>query len=115
MMNDTPGSGLTVITPLGRLKAKGVVSIMACLILLGAVGIGWMFSIDQQARTVEHGLMRDSLNEQTKRLESIFWAVLLGPGQRRDEIENLPLPTWVQELRDKRARDEWLKKQPPAR
>ena len=109
-MNES--NGLTVITPMGRLKAKGLVAIASCLLLAGAVGVGWAFSLDQQKRAAEHWLISEALNEQTKRLESIFWAVLLGPGQRKDEIENLPLPSWVQELRDKRARDEWLKKQP---
>ena len=109
-MNES--NGLTVITPMGRLKAKGLVAIMSCLLLAGAGGAGWAFSLDQEKRAAEHELIRETLNEQTKRLEGIFWAVLLGPGQRKDEIENLPLPSWVQELRDKRARDEWLKRQP---
>lgn len=108
-------NGLTVSLPIGSAKAKGTLAVAALILLLLVGSMGWMTYMAITTGGREHDVLSRALLEQTQRLESIFWAVLLSQGQRNAELDNLPLPGWVQELKDRRARDEWLRKQPTGR
>ena len=116
MADDRTPSGLTLMTPLGRLNAKGpvTISVILALVLMGAIVllIHSYLSRIETVVTSEHASLNQNIAGLVRRTEGLTYATLLSTPQGRELAERMDIPAWFQESMDDKRRQDWMSKQP---